>query len=34
VYNYFDKDGETFRIMQLTDAEMESCVSIVNSVIQ
>ncbi len=34
VYNYFDKDGETFRIMQLTDAEIESCVSIVNSVIQ
>ena len=34
VYNYFDKEGETFRIMQLTDAEMESCVSIVNSVIQ
>jgi len=34
VYNYFDKDGETFRIMQLTDAEIESCVSVVNSVIQ
>ena len=34
VYNYFDKDGETFRIMQLTDAEIQSCVSIVNSVIQ
>jgi hypothetical protein len=34
VYNYFDKDGETFRIMQLTDAEIESCVSIVKSVIQ
>ena len=34
VYNYYDKDGESFRIMQLTDAEIESCVSIVNSVIQ
>jgi hypothetical protein len=34
VYNYFDKDGETFRIMQLTDAEIESCISVVNSVIQ
>jgi hypothetical protein len=34
VYNYFDKDGETFRIMQLTDSEIQSCVSIVNTVIQ
>ncbi|MEY2901263.1 MAG: hypothetical protein RLY89_369 [Bacteroidota bacterium] len=34
VYNYFDKDGETFRIMQLTDSEIKSCVSIVNTVIQ
>ena len=34
VYNYYDKDGESFRIMQLTNAEIESCVSIVNSVIQ
>ena len=34
VYNYFDKDGETFRIMQVTDAEIKSCVSVVNTVIQ
>jgi len=34
VYNYYDKDGETFRIMQLSDAEIKFCVSVVNSVIQ
>ncbi len=34
VYNYFDKDGETFRIMQLTDAEIQFCVGIVNEVIK
>ena len=34
VYNYFDRDGETFRIMQLTDAEIQFCVGIVNSTIQ
>jgi hypothetical protein len=34
VYNYFDKDGETFRIMQLTDAEIQFCVGVVNAVIQ
>jgi hypothetical protein len=34
VYNYYDKDGESFRIMQLTDAEIQNCVSIVNEVIQ
>ncbi len=34
VYNYFDRDGETFRIMQLTDAEIKFCVGIVNTIIQ
>jgi hypothetical protein len=34
VYNYFDKDGETFRIMQLTDADIQFCVGIVNDVIK
>jgi hypothetical protein len=34
VYNYFDKDGETFRIMQLTEAEIQFCVGIVNATIQ
>jgi hypothetical protein len=34
VYNYFDKDGETFRIMQLTEAEIQFCVGIVNTTIQ
>lgn len=34
VYNYYDKDGETFRIMQLTDAEIQFCVGVVNAVIQ
>ena len=34
VYNYFDKDGETFRIMQLSDAEIQFCVGIVNKVIK
>lgn len=34
VYNYYDKDGETFRIMQLTNSEIKFCVSVVNSVIQ
>ena len=33
-YNYFDKDGETFSIMYVTDAEIQSCVSVVNTVIQ
>ena len=34
VYNYFDKDGETFRIMQLTDSDIQFCVGIVNEVIK
>ena len=34
VYNYIDKDGETFRIMQLTEAEIQFCVGIVNATIQ
>lgn len=34
VYNYLDKDGETFRIMQLTEAEIQFCVGIVNATIQ
>ncbi len=34
VYNYFDKDGETFRIMQLTDAEIQFCVAIVNEAVK
>ena len=34
VYNYYDKDGETFRIMQLTEAEIQFCVGIVNATIQ
>ena len=33
VYNYIDKDGETFRIMQLTEAEIQFCVRVVNEVI-
>ena len=32
VYNYFDKDGETFRIMQLSEEEISLCVKIVNEV--
>jgi len=33
VYNYWDKDGESFRIMQLSEAEIQFCVQIVNAVI-
>ncbi len=33
VYNYIDKDGETFRIMQLTNEEIQFCVKIVNEVV-
>jgi hypothetical protein len=33
VYNYFDKDGETFRIMQLSEADIQFCVKVVNEVI-
>lgn len=33
VYNYWDKDGESFRIMQLSEAEIKFCVQIVNAVI-
>jgi len=32
VYNYIDKDGETFRIMQLTDAEIQFCSKVINSI--
>ena len=34
VYNYFDIDGETFRIMQLSDADIQFCVAIANEVIK
>jgi len=34
VYNYIDKDGETFRIMQLTNEEIQFCVGIVNEIVQ
>jgi hypothetical protein len=33
VYNYIDKDGETFRIMQLTEKDIRFCVQIVNEII-
>ena len=33
VYNYIDKDGETFRIMQLTDEEIRFCMQVVQTVI-
>ncbi len=34
VYNYFDRDGETFRIMQLTNEEIQFCVAVVNEIVQ
>lgn len=34
VYNYFDKDGETFRIMQVSKEEITLCVEAVNSIIK
>jgi len=34
VYNYLDRDGETFRIMQLSDAEIQFFVGIINEVIK
>lgn len=33
VYNYIDKDGESFRIMQLSEADIQFCVRVVNEVI-
>ncbi len=33
VYNYIDKDGETFRIMQVSKADIALCVKAVNEVI-
>jgi len=33
VYNYWDKDGESFRIMQLSEADIKFCVQIVNAVV-
>ena len=33
VYNYYDKDGETFRIMQLSEADINFCVSVVNETV-
>lgn len=33
VYNYIDKDGESFRIMQLSEATIQFCVKVVNEVI-
>jgi hypothetical protein len=32
VYNYIDKDGETFRIMQVSEAEIQFCVKVVNEI--
>lgn len=32
-YNYWDKDGESFRIMQLSEAEIRFCVETVKAVI-
>lgn len=33
VFNYFDKDGETFRIMQITKEEMSLSLEVVNKLI-
>lgn len=33
VYNYIDRDGETFRIMQLTEADIQFCMKVVQTVI-
>ncbi len=33
VYNYMDKDGETFRIMQVSEAEIQFCVKVVNEIL-
>jgi len=33
VFNYFDKDGETFRIMQVSKEEIVLCKQVVNSII-
>lgn len=33
VYNYIDKDNETFRIMQLSKTDIDFCVNVVNEVI-
>lgn len=33
VYNYTDKDGEFFRIMQLSDEEIKLCIKTVNEVV-
>jgi hypothetical protein len=33
VYNYLDKDGETFRIMQVSEEEIQFCLRVVNEVI-
>lgn len=33
VYNYTDKDGELFRIMQVSDEEIKRCIEVVNEVI-
>jgi hypothetical protein len=32
VYNYIDKDGETFRIMQVSEADINFCVKVVNEI--
>ncbi len=32
VFNYWDKDGEFFRIMQVSDEEIKQCVQVVNEV--
>jgi hypothetical protein len=32
VYNYIDRDGETFRIMQVSEAEIKFCVKVVNEI--
>ncbi|MFM1858060.1 MAG: hypothetical protein RLZ05_1120 [Bacteroidota bacterium] len=33
VFNYYDKDGETFRIMQVGKEEMALCMDVVNGII-
>jgi hypothetical protein len=32
VYNYIDKDGETFRIMQVSEEDIRFCVKVVNEI--
>jgi hypothetical protein len=34
VYNYYDRDGETFRIMQVSKEEISMCMEIVNGLVK